>query len=147
MFRATEAPANARGRAFHRVIEQIMKLRYLALMDRNARRRRLERFSRNERIFPGGDHATGNCAGCARIIKERFGGEVRGYYHADNPSARVGETEGGHDFALTADQFLVDPWLFHYYCEPPVLDLEVEVDREEAVARYGPTEKWVLVPL
>jgi hypothetical protein len=78
------------------------------------RRGRLERFSRNERIFPGGDHETGHCTGCARIIVGRFGGEVRGYWHDDNPTAQVGETEGGHNFAVTADRFLVDPWLYHY---------------------------------
>jgi hypothetical protein len=68
-------------------------------MDRTARKKRLERFSRSERIFPGGEHETGNCTACARIITQRFGGEVRGYYHADNPTARVGETQYGHDFA------------------------------------------------
>ena len=72
-------------------------------MDREPRRKRLERFARNERIFPGGDHPTGNCGACARIITDRFGGKVVGYYHADNPTARVGEVEFGHDFAITED--------------------------------------------
>jgi hypothetical protein len=67
---------------------------------------------------------------------------VVGYYHADNPTARVGETEYGHDFAITEDRFLVDPWLFHYYGDSPVLDLDAPADRAEAVARYGPQEKW-----
>jgi hypothetical protein len=40
-------------------------------MDRESRKRRLDRFSRNEKIFPGGDHATGNCGACARIITDR----------------------------------------------------------------------------
>jgi len=78
---------------------------------RRQRRGRLERFARSERIFPGGDHPTGHCGACARIIADRFGGEVRGYWHDDNPAASVGETEGGHDFAVTADRFLVEPWL------------------------------------
>ena len=115
-------------------------------MDRDSHKRRLERFSRNERIFPGGEHETRNCTGCARIITDRFGGEVRGYYHAHNLAARVGEAEGGHDFAITADQFLVDPWLFHYYGESPVLDLAVPADRVEAAARYGPEENWQRLP-
>lgn len=102
------------------------------------RKKRLERFSRSERIFPGGEHETGNCTACARIISQRFGGEVRGYYHADNPTARVGETQYGHDFAVTQDRFLVDPWLYHYYGEPPVLDMDAPADRAEAAARYGP---------
>jgi hypothetical protein len=113
---------------------------------RRRRYRTLDRFARNERIFPGREHETGNCGGCARIVVERFGGEVRGYYHADNPSAWVGETEGGHDFAVTSDRFLVDPWLYHYYCEAPVLDLAAPADQAEAVARYGPSEKWARLP-
>jgi hypothetical protein len=114
--------------------------------DRESRKRRLDRFSRNERIFPGGEHETHGCTGCARIIADRFGGEVRGYYYAHNPTARVGEAEGGHDFAITSDQFLVDPWLFHYYGESAVLDLAVPAGRAEALARYGPEENWQRVP-
>jgi hypothetical protein len=115
-------------------------------MDRDARKRRLERFSRNERIFPGGEDETGHCGACARIIAERFGGEVRGYWHEDNPTARAGEVEGGHDFAVTADHFLVDPWLYHYYGDAPVLDMDVPADRSEASLRYGPQENWELLP-
>jgi hypothetical protein len=115
-------------------------------MDRSSRKRRLDRFSRSERIFPGGEHETGNCTACARIITNRFGGEVRGYCHADNKTARAGELEYGHDFAITADRFLVDPWLFHYYGDSPVLDMDVPADRVEALARYGPEENWQRVP-
>jgi hypothetical protein len=115
-------------------------------MDRNLHKKRLERFSRSERIFPGGEHETRNCTACARIIAERFDGEVRGYYHAHNSTACVGESEGGHDFAITSDGFLVDPWLYHYYGESPVLDMAVAADRAKAVARYGPEENWQRLP-
>jgi hypothetical protein len=115
-------------------------------MDRDSHKRRLERFSRSERIFPGGEHETRNCTACARIIANQFDGEVRGYYHAHNPTAGVGEAEGGHDFAITSDQFLVDPWLFHYYGVSPVLDMKVPADRAEALARYGPEEHWQRMP-
>jgi len=114
--------------------------------DRDRRKRRLDRFSRSERIFPGGEHETRNCSACARIIADRFGGEVLGYYHAHNPFALIGESEGGHDFAITADRFLVDPWLYHYYGELPVLDMDVAADRAQALARYGPEENWQRVP-
>jgi hypothetical protein len=115
-------------------------------MNRTVRKKGLERFSRSERIFPGGEHETGNCTACALIITRRFGGEVRGYHHADNPTARVGETQYGHDFAVTKDRFLVDPWLYHYYGEPPVLDMDSPADWAEAAARYGPEENWKLMP-
>lgn len=113
---------------------------------RQQRRRRLERFSRSERIFPGGEDDTRNCTACARIIADRFGGCVYGYYHADNPTARVGETEYGHDFAVTHDRFLVDPWLYHYYGNSPVLDMDAPADRTEALDRYGPEQHWQPVP-
>jgi hypothetical protein len=111
-------------------------------MDRNSHKRLLERFSRSKEIFPGGQHETSNCGACARIITEQFGGEVRGYYHAHNPTARVGEAEGGHDFGITPDGFLVDPWLFHFCGETPVLDMANPDDRAEALIRYGPEENW-----
>ena len=115
-------------------------------MDRDLYKRRLERFSRNEQLFPGQGHETGTCTGCALVITSRFGGEVRGYFHAHNPTALVGESEGGHDFALTPDRFLVDPWLFHYYGESPVLDMANPADREVALTRYGPEENWQRLP-
>jgi hypothetical protein len=46
-------------------------------MDRDSRKRRLDRLSRNERIFPGGEDETRHCTACARIIADRFGGKVR----------------------------------------------------------------------
>src|ERR1700680_3163603 len=115
-------------------------------MDRDALKRRLERFSRNEKIFPGEDNATAHCGACARIIADRFGGEVRGYWHEDNPTARVGEVEGGHDFAITEDRFLVDPWLYHYYGETPVLAVRKPAGQAEAATRCGPQENGELVP-
>ena len=114
---------------------------------RDGRHEALDEFSRRESVFPGGEHATRNCTACTRVIVHRFGGEVRGYLHADNPTASVGEVEYGHDFAVTADGFLVDPWLFHYYVEEPVLDLDTDSGRDEALRRYGPCVNWILVPL
>jgi hypothetical protein len=128
------------------VLEKIARPDYIGAMDRDARKRRLERFSRNERIFPGGEHETGHCGACARIIAERFGGEVRGYWHENNPTARVGEAEYGHDFAITEDRFLVDPWLYHYYGDSTVLDLTEPAGQAEAAARYGPEGNWKPLP-
>jgi hypothetical protein len=49
--------------------------------------------------------------------------------------------EGGHDFAITEDRFLVDPWLYHYYAQPPVQDLTYPAGKAEAAARYSPVVK------
>lgn len=109
---------------------------------RNALRRELADFARASERFPGGAHESGSCTGCAYLVVEHFGGQVRGYFHAHNETARIGESEGGHDFAITAEGFLVDAWIFHYYGEEPVLDLNVANDLTEALARYGPEENW-----
>ena len=47
---------------------------------------------------------------------------------------------------MTADRFVVDPWLFHYYGDSPVLDLTEPAGQAEAAARYGPEENWEVVP-
>jgi len=80
------------------------------------------------------------------LVTERFGGDIRGCWAEDNPLATAGEAEGGHDFALIAGRFIVDPWLYHYYGDAPVLDLEVPTERTEALDRYGPEENWKRVP-
>ncbi len=54
---------------------------YSSPMDRLSRKNQLADFARDARIFPGGDHATGSCGACARIIADRFGGKVVGYWH------------------------------------------------------------------
>ena len=109
---------------------------------RDELRERLECFARDGERFPGGPHESGNCTACAYLVVEHFGGQVRGYFHVHNETALVGETEGGHDFAITPEGFLVDAWLFHYYGFGPVLDLKLASDRAEALDRYGPEENW-----
>jgi hypothetical protein len=113
---------------------------------RGALRERLADFARDAERFPGGPHESGSCTGCAYLVVERFGGQVRGYFHAHNDAARIGEAEGGHDFAITPEGFLVDAWAFHYCGEEPVLDLTAAGDRAEALARYGPEENWQKLP-
>src|SRR5206468_8626381 len=41
--------------------------------------------------------------------------------------AAAGHDEGGHDFALVG-RYIVDPWLFHYYSDAPVIDLDVPAE-------------------
>ena len=35
---------------------------------------------------------------------------VVGYFHHNNPTAKIGEVEGGHDFLLVEERYLVDFW-------------------------------------
>ena len=113
---------------------------------RDSLREQLNRFARNACRFRFGPQQTDSCTGCAYLVVEHFGGQVRGYFYAHNETARIGETEGGHDFAITPEGFLVDAWIFHCCGEEPVLDLSAADDRAEAVARYGPDENWQKLP-
>ena len=50
------------------------------------------------------------------------------------------------DSAITADRFLVDPWLWRYQGDRPVLDLTDNADVTEAVNRYAPEENCFVRP-
>ena len=113
---------------------------------RDALREDLTGFARDASRFRSGSQQMDSCTSCAYLVVEHFGGQVRGYFYAHNEMARIGETEGGHDFAITPEGFLVDAWVFHCCGEKPVLDLSVADDREEALARYGPDENWQKLP-
>jgi hypothetical protein len=104
-------------------------------MDRMSRKRLIELFSRSTQPFL----SAGPAAECARIVVARFGGEVRGFQCVCNPAAGLGHD---HDFAITEDRFLVDPWLWRYQGDRPVLDLADTTEVSEAIRRYGPEENW-----
>ena len=116
------------------------------MSDRRTRRNELDLFAQDEARFSSAERGM-TCSESADVVVGAFGGEVRGYWNADNPTATVArECCDGHDFAITPDRFLVDPWLFHYWAETPVLDLEDGADKATAEMRYGPEEKWECPP-
>jgi hypothetical protein len=104
-------------------------------MIRSSRKTLIEFFARNRKAFL----SVGPSSECARLVVSRFGGEVRGFQFACNRAAGVGID---HEFAITGDRFLVDPWLWRYRGERPVLDLTENIDFMEAVKRYGPEDNW-----
>jgi hypothetical protein len=112
-------------------------------MDRASRKRLIELFSQNKHVFPAGAYPTKSSTDCACIIAVRFGGKVFGYQPFYNPTARICEF---HNFAITGDRFLVDPWIWDHDGERPVLDLTDATDFAEANARYGPEENWDVLP-
>ncbi len=114
---------------------------------RDALREQLTTFARDASRFRFGSQQTDSCTSCAYLVVEHFGGQVRGYFHAHNEMARIGEIEGGHDFAITPEGFLVDAWVFHCCGEEPVLDLSIARDQAEALSRYGPDENWQKLPM
>lgn len=101
-----------------------------------------------ESQLPGGDSAV-VCTAYAAYIAETLPGRVqlRGFDCADNPEAkfsRQGLAEG-HDFAIVDGRFLVDPWMKLVVGDdvPVVLDLYDQIDVAQALAFYGPVDKWL----
>ena len=87
------------------------------------------------------------CAHCAQHAVDRFGGEIRGYFWADNPEALLGSVEGGHDFALVGGRYIVDPWAKDTRGDTDryVFDLLDPADAEEIRRLYGDPAAWELV--
>jgi len=73
--------------------------------------------------------------------------QIVGFANEDNPEALAVIEDwlpGGHDFAIVAERYLVDPWV-RLVCgsrKKIVYDLENEEDKAEAFSLYGTPEKW-----
>ncbi len=82
----------------------------------------------------------------ALYMQECLGGVIMGYFHNDNPSALLGEAEGGHDFLLVDGRFIVDLWGYDYDGRVPegVLDLDDPRDAAFITALYGSRDSWVV---
>ncbi len=85
------------------------------------------------------------CGNGADFVAEKYGGEVVGFFTEDNPveSREIMEAEG-HDFALIANRFVVDPWIVFFVQEDSriLLDLRDPEDRQEITRRYGHASAW-----
>lgn len=93
-------------------------------------------------ICPGAG-LVGRCTDTAAYLADRLGGEVYGYEADSNPTAIVGEVEGGHDFAVVDDRWLLDFWAQDTYQYPDLYDLDDPMDALEVERMYGPRSKWI----
>lgn len=82
------------------------------------------------------------CTDSATYLADKLGGEVYGYTIEDNPEAEVGGAEGGHDFAVVDDRWLVDFWAKDSYQLPDLYDMADPSDAELVRRRYGDRENW-----
>lgn len=64
---------------------------------------------------------------------------IMGYNADDNPTAVVGEAEGGHDFLVVDNKWIVDFWYEANYDEKFPLLLPIE----RAAEYYGDRSTWV----
>lgn len=92
------------------------------------------------------DDGLGICTVGARAMAEMHGGKVKGYFHEDNPTAAIGKDEGGHDFAVLHDRYIVDPWHKHMYGHPnAVHDLKNPAHEAAIKHLYGDPATWSTV--
>jgi hypothetical protein len=80
------------------------------------------------------------CSMASIQAREIVGGTVLGYWAEDNPTAELGQTEGGHDFLVVEEKYILDIWAMAYYGKPLLLDLTK--DAAEIKRLYGDSSKW-----
>ena len=80
------------------------------------------------------------CWEAAEVSRRILGGVRYGYFSEDNPTAELGRNEGGHDFLVVDDEWLVDFWAAAYYQERPIFNLKK--DAAEIARLYGDRRKW-----
>lgn len=84
-----------------------------------------------------------HCTTCAGYVQMELGrGEVWGYEHSRNPTARLGQFEGGHDFLIVDNKFLVDTWGVNSEVRLPQPVLHLVRDAEIIRAFYGDPDTW-----
>lgn len=86
------------------------------------------------------DGRFGICTNGCIWLKENYfpNAKIKGYFHEDNPTAKIGESEGGHDFLVVNDEFIVDLWYKAYYEENHPLYLPIA----DAHKFYGNINLW-----
>jgi len=83
---------------------------------------------------------------CQWISQSLSDVKILGYWSDDNPTATVGVSEGGHDFVILNDRYLLDFWYkLTYEPEHPVY-LDIHTDRELITQLYGEPKTWMNVP-
>jgi|SRR6266852_4227455 len=80
------------------------------------------------------------CTEAAHSTQLVVGGTMFGYWTVDNPTAELGQSEGGHDFLLVESCYIVDFWAAAYYGKCPILHLVKDVETIQKL--YGDQSKW-----
>jgi hypothetical protein len=130
-------------------------LRYAAKLDRKCSLERAKEEEQEEDSGPlyieddQGGFEAGICTEGAEWLRERLGrGEVYGYDTDDpdapdyNPTAKVGEYAGGHDFLIVDGRWLVDWWAAYYEgtFDWVVLDMQKQAALVDEL--YGDRSTW-----
>lgn len=68
--------------------------------------------------------------------------KIIGYWMEENPTALIGEAEGGHDFLLVDDQYIIDFWYIELYDESAPLFVDIKKDTDYVQKYYGQPRTW-----
>lgn len=80
-----------------------------------------------------------NCSGYCKELQLFFPkAKVFGYFSQGNPLAQIGVIEGGHDFLVLEDRWILDFWHRCYNDE----DFPLVVAIEDHAKWYGDINKW-----
>lgn len=87
----------------------------------------------------------------AKYVVDTVGGTIMGYHSSDNPTALVGRSTHGHEFAVvgTLTGFIVDLWLREVggVSSQVVFDVEDNDDMDLILEYYGDPATWRELPL
>jgi hypothetical protein len=83
------------------------------------------------------------CTDAATESQKIVGGVVYGYYAEDNPDGWLGQGEGGHDFLVVEDRWILDFWAAAYHGQCPVWDIIKDVNAVHSL--YGPRKRWTRI--
>lgn len=93
---------------------------------------------------------SGICTTSARMIAEKFGGQVFGYKikREEGNENLIGYWCYGHDFAFIDDRYIVDWWAYHVDESPTdrvIFDTTDPSIMENLFTYYLPRDRWELV--
>jgi len=98
--------------------------------------------------MPFSREGIGTCTVTAIWLAQRLRGQLGGYDITNNPTAELGQLEGGHDFCLVGGRFIVDWWATEYAAvepqHPGVLDLGDPAQAQLALRWYGDRNCWTI---
>ncbi len=102
-------------------------------------------------VLPDGASATCCTNYAIRVVRDLYPApaQVVGFSNTENPQSRVAREKihpGGHDFAVLAGRYLVDPWirLVALAADQIVYDLVDPADAARVRDLYGPVECWTV---
>lgn len=100
-------------------------------------------------LFADGSSAL-RCTNHARaVLWNTPDAQMCGYPALDEggPATDINEVAQGHDFALVAERFIVDPWVHDVFDEgQAVYDLQAPADAAAIQRLYGSPDRWLRTP-